>query len=91
MKFKVIAAEKTNVPVRRACGLLGVSESGYYAWDIRNPSLWQRADMVLLVHIPAQFATSYKTDGSPHMTVELKETGFALAVTGAPASCATMV
>lgn len=29
-------------PVRRACTLLGVSESGYYAWHIRKPSPRQR-------------------------------------------------
>ncbi|WP_429925424.1 IS3 family transposase (plasmid) [Agrobacterium vitis] len=75
MKFKVIAAEKANVPVQRACTLLGVSESGYYAWDIRKPSLRQRTDMVLLAHIRAQFTTSHETYGSPRMTVELKEDG----------------
>lgn len=75
MKFKVIAAEKANVPVQRACTLLGVSESGYYAWDICKPSLRQRTDMVLLAHIRAQFTTSHETYESPRMTVELKEDG----------------
>ncbi len=31
MKFKVIDAEKANIPVQRACALLDVSESAFYA------------------------------------------------------------
>lgn len=51
MRFKVIEAEKVNVPVQRACALLDVSESGFYAWKGRAPCL--REDMVLLAHIRA--------------------------------------
>lgn len=75
MEYKAIAAEKANIPARRACALLGVSESGCYAWHIRKPSLRQRADMVLLAHIRAQFNSSHVTYASPRMTRELKEGG----------------
>jgi putative transposase len=78
MKFKVIEAEKANVPVQRACALLDVSESGFYAWKGRAPCLRQREDMVLLAHIRAEFRTSNETYGSPRMTAELNEDGIAV-------------
>jgi transposase InsO family protein len=78
MTFKVIEAEKAKIPVRRACSLLNVSMSGYYAWKSRKPSQRQRIDMVLLAHIRAQFKTSHETYGSPRMTAELREAGVAV-------------
>lgn len=78
MSFKVIEAEKANVPVQRACALLDVSESGFYAWKGRASCLRQREDMVLLAHIRAEFRTSNETYGSPRMTEELNEDGIAV-------------
>lgn len=78
MKFRVIEAEKAKVPIRRSCALLDVSESGFYAWQTREPSQRQRDDMVLLAHVRSQFFTSRETYGSPRMTVELKEAGVAI-------------
>jgi putative transposase len=75
MRFRVIEAEKAKVPVRRSCALLNVSESGFYAWQNREPSQRQRDDMVLLAHVRSQFFTSHETYGSPRMTVELNEAG----------------
>jgi putative transposase len=78
MRFRVIEAEKAKVPIRRSCALLDVSESGFYAWQGREPSQRQRDDMVLLAHVRSQFFTSHETYGSPRMTVELKEAGVAI-------------
>ena len=78
MKFRVIEAEKASIPVRRSCALLDVSESGFYAWQSREPSQRQRDDMVLLAHVRSQFFTSHETYGSPRMTVELNEAGVAV-------------
>ena len=78
MRFRVIEAEKAKVPIRRSCALLDVSESGFYAWQGREPSQRQRDDMVLLAHVRSQFFTSHETYGSPRMTVELKEAGVAV-------------
>jgi len=75
MKFRVIEAEKACVPIARGCAALGVSESGFHAWQRRGPSAHQLQDMVLLAHIRSQFQTSHETYGSPRMTVELKEDG----------------
>ena len=36
--FEMIAMEKPNFPVARMCAWAGVSESGLYAWQKREPS-----------------------------------------------------
>ena len=78
MSFALIDAKKADVPVATACAVMGVSESGYYAWKSRTASPRQRDDMVLLAHIRAEFSTSNETYGSPRMLVELRESGLAI-------------
>lgn len=78
MSFALIDAKKADVPVATACAVLGVSESGYYAWKNRTASPRQRDDMVLLAHIRAEFSTSNGTYGSPRMHFELRESGLAI-------------
>ena len=78
MSFALIDAKKADVPVATACAVLGVSESGYYAWKNRSASPRQRLDMVLLAHIRAEFSTSNETYGSPRMHFELRESGLAI-------------
>lgn len=75
MRFKLIDEAKKQFPVHRLCNVLGVSESGYFAWKGRPASRRQGEDMVLLAHIRAQFSTSNETYGAPRMHVELKEDG----------------
>ena len=75
MRFKLIDEAKKEFPVHRLCRILGVSDSGYFAWKSRPASRRQVTDMVLLAHIRAQFATSNETYGAPRMHVELKEDG----------------
>ena len=55
-------------PIHRLCGVLGVSQSGYFAWRGRPASRRQRDDMVLLAHVRSAFALSNGTYGSPRMT-----------------------
>ena len=78
MRFQLIDASKALVPVRVSCCLLGVSQSGYYAWKCRPASQRQRDDMILLAHITNAFSLSNETYGSPRMTVDLKAEGFAV-------------
>jgi len=78
MRFRLIDAEKAELPVGRLCALLDVSPSGYYAWRSRKPSRRQLDDMVFLAHIRAHFAASRRTYGSPRMHVELSEEGLAI-------------
>ena len=75
MRFKLIDQAKKEFPVHRLCEVLGVSQSGYFAWRNREPSRRQLDDMVLLAHIRAQFATSNETYGAPRMHAELDEGG----------------
>jgi putative transposase len=58
--------------------VLGVSQSGYFAWRARLPSQRQRQDMVLLAHVRSAFALSNGTYGSLRMTRELRDQGLAV-------------
>lgn len=78
MKFRLIDASKTFISIARSCRLLGVSQSGFYAWKNRPASSRQRQDMVLLAHIRNAFALSNETYGSPRMTADLREEGLAV-------------
>ena len=72
MRFRLIDAAKKEFPVQRVCKVLGVSQSGYFAWKDRPACRRQNEDMVLLAHIRSAFALSNATYGSPRMTRELR-------------------
>ncbi len=78
MKFKLIDQAKATFPIIRLCQLLGVSPSGYFAWKDRPAGRRQRGDLVLLAHVRSAFALSNDTYGSPRMTRELQDNGFAV-------------
>nr|WP_228073519.1 IS3 family transposase [Kordiimonas pumila] len=78
VRFSLIDAKRACLPVERACLLLNVSMSGYYAWKKRSVSKRQRDDMVLLVHIRSYFRQSNDTYGSPRMAAELQACGFSV-------------
>jgi putative transposase len=75
MRFRFIDAAKESFPVTRLCQVLGVSQSGYFAWRSRPASCRQREDLVLLAHIRSAFARSNGTYGSPRLTRELQDEG----------------
>jgi putative transposase len=75
MRFRLIEVAKEDFPVQRLCQVLGVSQSGYFAWKSRPASPRQREDLVLLAHIRAAFGLSNETYGSPRMTRELQDGG----------------
>jgi putative transposase len=75
MRFRLIDAAKEEFPVQRLCEVLGVSQSGYFAWRGRPACRRQREDMVLLAHLRSAFALSNGTYGSPRMTRELQDDG----------------
>src|SRR4051794_41602411 len=75
MRFALIDGAKAEFPVHRLCRVLGVSQSGYFAWRGRPASRRQRDDMVLLAHVRSAFALSNGTYGSPRMTRELQDAG----------------
>lgn len=78
MRFELIDRAKKDFPVQRLCRMLGVSQSGYFAWRGRSPSARQRQDMVLLAHVRSAFTLSNGTYGSPRMTRELRDQGLAV-------------
>ena len=78
MRFVLIDAAKEEFPVHRLCRVLGVSQSGYFAWKGRPACRRQHEDMVLLAHVRSAFALSHGTYGSPRMTRELQDSGLAV-------------
>ena len=57
------------------CEVLGVSQSGFFAWKARPTCRRQRQDMVYLAHIRAAFALSNGSYGSPRMHRDLIDDG----------------
>ena len=69
-------ANQADYSVRRMCGLLGVSPSGYYAWLSRGPSARERADRPLRDRITDTHSRSRGTYGAPRVWAELAADGF---------------
>ena len=67
--------EKANYAVATLCMVLGVSESGYYAWRGRRPSKRVREDVVLTEKIREIHSRSRETYGSPRVHAELRSLG----------------
>jgi len=76
MRFALIDAREAGLSAERACRLLHVSSSGYYAWRDRPTSKRQQDDVIYLAHIRSFFYETGSTYGSPRMTAELQEHGF---------------
>jgi len=72
VKFAFILAEKAEHAVRMLCRVLGVSHSGFYAWQRRGPSSRAQQDERLKAHIRATHKASRGTYGSPRVHAELR-------------------
>ena len=78
MSYALIQTERGVLPVKRACGALKVSASGYYAWQKRQgqtPALSDEAQWV--AQIRRVFEESRGTYGSPRVTAVLRQQGIA--------------
>ena len=75
MSFRLVDEAKKKFPVHRLCRVLGVSQSGYFAWKRRPTCRRQHEDIVLLAHVRSAFALSNGTYGSSRMTRELRDDG----------------
>lgn len=78
MKYACVASERGALSVERACELLKVSVSGYYAWRQRQrqpgaPTASAEGDLV--AQIGQIFADSRGTYGSPRVTAALRQRG----------------
>src|SRR5438477_12524712 len=70
-----MSEHQAEFSVRAMCRVLGVSASGYYAWEQREPSARERANTRLLERIRTLHAKSRQTYGVPRMMFELIDAG----------------
>ena len=75
MKFGFIAKHRGVWPVNVQCGALGVSRSGFYAWQRRPLSARARTDAQILQTIRTSFTLSAQTYGARRMVDEVREAG----------------
>lgn len=75
MKFAFILAEKALYPILVLCEVLGVSRSGFHAWQHRPCSPRLRSDAHLATQVAAVHKRSRGTYGSPRVHAELKAKG----------------
>src|SRR4029078_7323321 len=70
--FAVVQSEKAHHTVRHLCRTLGLSPSGFYAWQRRRPSARGRTDRRLSVYLRAAHQVSGGSYGSPRLQRELR-------------------
>jgi putative transposase len=70
--FGFIAAKKAEHAVSTMCRVLGVSRSGFYAWERREPSRRACQDASLTGLIGRIHGESRQTYGSPRVHAELR-------------------
>ena len=75
MKYEVIAQQTEEFSVSRQCEVLGVSESGYYAWRKRPASRRAWENEVLKEQIEMIWESSYGIYGAPRIHAELQARG----------------
>ena len=61
--FRFIAAEKTSHSISLMCRVLGVSRSGFHAWEQRPPSQRALADAALSRRIREMYAAAVTATG----------------------------
>ena len=71
MIFGFIAAEKATHSIKTMCRVLGVSRSGFHAWQGRRPSRRRLEDKRLMERIAAIFDENNEVYGSPRIHAEL--------------------
>ncbi len=68
-------ANQADFPVRTMCRVLGVSVSGFYAWQARPPSQRSITNAVMTERIRQIHKDSYESYGMPRVRAELIEQG----------------
>lgn len=75
MTYEFIAAHRDEYGVSRMCDVLGVSSSGFYAWQDREPSMREQENVALVIAIRQVYDHSRQTYGSPRIHAELQAMG----------------
>jgi putative transposase len=75
MKYAFIANHRKEFQVKRMCRVLGVTRSGFYAWQAQPLSKQAQANQALLEHIRTAYQTSDRTYGSPRIQLSLSQQG----------------
>ena len=70
--FRLIAAEKAEHPISLMAEVLGVSRSGFHAWQGRAPSDRQLGDAWLLEQIKEIWSANREVYGAPRIHAELR-------------------
>ncbi len=77
MKYAFLAAHLHEHRLGCLCRVLGVSRSGYYAWQTRQMSQRAQANQRLLAQIRQMHAASQQTYGAPRIHAALRRAGVA--------------
>jgi len=75
MRYQYIREHREEFSVKRMCQLLGVTRSGYYAWQSETTSLRESENRVLVEQIRGEYKTSRQTYGSPRIWASLLRQG----------------
>lgn len=75
MRYQYIREHREEFSVKRMCQLLGVTRSGYYAWQSETTSLRDSENQVLVEQIRVEYKTSRQTYGSPRIWASLLRQG----------------
>jgi putative transposase len=76
--FRFIAVERASFPISLLCRVLGVSRSGFHAWEGRAPSDRLLADARLVARIKEIHTRSRGTYGARRVHAELRRQGIRL-------------
>ena len=91
MAYTFIARRCADLPVATCCRVMGVSTSGFYAWQADPVSERDWATRVLTNTIVDIHTMSRRSYGSPRVHAELRwARGSAVAVSGSRGSCASI-
>ena len=77
MRYQYIREHRQEFSVKRMCQLLGVTRSGYYAWQPENVGPRELENRVLVEQIRVEYKLSRQTYGSPRIWASLVGQGVA--------------
>jgi transposase InsO family protein len=77
MRYQFIREHQKEFSVKRMCQLLGVTRSGYYAWQPEQEGPREAENRVLVEQIQVEYKISRQTYGSPRIWARLQGQGIA--------------